>query len=193
MSSFLQPSPNHRVESNRCQASRLRRWWVIEDSFCVCDLALSAAVAHSRRSAASGCQRRFRAHRTSRFGSREPGPSARVVERFTARADSSAARRVGALFWRCRSVSACSFAPRLAHVREWLDDGDTSELSDGDDRVFDATAEPSGRDEPLPSVSVTELASNWGQFSRLPRCADGSGRSPVSFGDLTSKNPLANS
>ncbi len=45
-------APNHRVESNRCQASRLRSWRVIGNGFCVCDGAPSAAVAHPCRSAA---------------------------------------------------------------------------------------------------------------------------------------------
>ena len=44
----MQP-PNHQVETNRCQASRLRSWPVIGGSFCVCDGAPSAAVAHLRR------------------------------------------------------------------------------------------------------------------------------------------------
>ena len=88
----------------------------------------------------------------------------------------------GALCWRGRSVAACSFAPRLAQIRKRLGEGGTSETSDIDDRVSDAAAEPSGRDEPLPSVSITELAGDYGQLSRLPRCADGSGRSPGSFG-----------
>ncbi len=47
---------------------------------------------------------------------------------------------------------------------------------------YDPAAEPSGRDEPLPSVSVTELASNLGRFPCLRRCAVGSGRSPETFG-----------
>ncbi len=37
---------NHQVETNRCQASRLRSWPVIGDSFPVCHGALTAAVAH---------------------------------------------------------------------------------------------------------------------------------------------------
>ena len=44
--------PNNRVESNRCPASRLRSWQVFRSRFCVCDGALSAAVAHLSRSAA---------------------------------------------------------------------------------------------------------------------------------------------
>ena len=47
-------SPNNQVETNRCQASRLRSWPVIGDVFCVCRRALSAAVAHLRRSAKAG-------------------------------------------------------------------------------------------------------------------------------------------
>ena len=45
MAGFI--APNHRVESNRCQASRFRSRRVIGDGFCVCHGALSAAVAHS--------------------------------------------------------------------------------------------------------------------------------------------------
>ena len=75
-----------------------------------------------------------------------------------------------------------SCGSRLAQIRKRLGEGGTSETSDIDDRVSDAAAEPSGRDEPLPSVSITELAGDYGQLSRLPRCADGSGRSPGSFG-----------
>ncbi len=44
-------------------------------------------------------------------------------------------------------------------------------------------AQPSSRDEPLPGVPVAELAGDWGQFPRLPRCAVGSGRSLVPLGD----------
>ena len=42
--------PNHQVETNRCQASRLRSWPVIGDSFPDCHGALTAAVAHLKRS-----------------------------------------------------------------------------------------------------------------------------------------------
>ena len=42
--------PNHQVETNRCQASRLRSRPVIGDSFPVCHGALTAAVAHLKRS-----------------------------------------------------------------------------------------------------------------------------------------------
>ncbi len=42
----MKNSPNHPVETNRCQASRLWSWQVIENSFPVCDRALSAAAAH---------------------------------------------------------------------------------------------------------------------------------------------------
>ena len=41
--------PNHQVETNRCQASRLRSWPVIGDSFPVCHGTLTAAVAHLKR------------------------------------------------------------------------------------------------------------------------------------------------
>ncbi len=41
--------PNHQVETNRCQASRLRSWPVTGDSFPVCHGALTAAVAHPGR------------------------------------------------------------------------------------------------------------------------------------------------
>ena len=65
----MQP-PNHQVETNRCQASRLRSWPVIRGCFCVCHGALAAAVAHLKRSAradsgvaggivASGCGEHF--------------------------------------------------------------------------------------------------------------------------------------
>ncbi len=37
---------------------------------------------------------------------------------------------------------------------------------------------PNHQVETPPSVSVTELTGDWGQFSCLPRCAVGSGRSP---------------
>ena len=43
-------SPNNQVETNRCQASRLRSWPVIGDSFPVCHGTLTAAVAHLKRS-----------------------------------------------------------------------------------------------------------------------------------------------
>ena len=46
MISCTSQPPNNRVESNRCQASRLRSWPVIGDSFPVCHGALTAAVAH---------------------------------------------------------------------------------------------------------------------------------------------------
>ena len=49
--------PNNRVESNRCQASCLRSGRVIGGSFRVCHGALSAAVAHPKRSAASSIMR----------------------------------------------------------------------------------------------------------------------------------------
>ena len=44
----IQP-PNHRVETNRCQASRLRSRRAIGDTFPVWDGALTAAVAHPTR------------------------------------------------------------------------------------------------------------------------------------------------
>ncbi len=42
--------PNNRVESNRCGASRLRRWEEIGGSFRGCHGALTAAVARPSRS-----------------------------------------------------------------------------------------------------------------------------------------------
>ena len=45
------PWPNNRVETNRCQASRLWSWRVIGDGFRVCHDALAAAVALPSRSA----------------------------------------------------------------------------------------------------------------------------------------------
>ena len=128
------------------------------------------------------CHARFPAYAASRFGSRLRVQSARVVVRLAAGAGSITPWRVDALYWRSRSVPSSSFAPRLAPVPKRLGDVATSETSDMDYSVSDASAEPSGRDEPLPSVSVTELAGDWGQFSRLPRYADGSGRSPGTLG-----------
>ena len=44
----IQP-PNNRVESNRCQAPRLRSWQVFRSRYCGCDGTLTAAVAHPCR------------------------------------------------------------------------------------------------------------------------------------------------
>ena len=129
-----------------------------------------------------GRDERFRAHAASRFGSRRRVQSARVDVRLRAGAGSIAARRVGALCCRGRGVAASSFAPRLAPVRERPGDVTTSETSDSDDFMYEPAAEQSGRVEPLPSVSVAELARDWGRFPCLSRCAVGSGRSPEAFG-----------
>ena len=105
-----------------------------------------------------------------------------MVARFRARADSGTARQIDALCWRGRGVSAASLAPRLPPIRKRLDDGGRSETTDSDDSVADPAAEQSGRVEPLLGASVAELAGISEPLLRLRRYADGSGRSPVSFG-----------
>ena len=82
---------NNRVETNRCQASRLRSWPVIGDSFPVCHGTLTAAVAHPERSAASSVMRVF--EHTELRGSRVVGES---------------------------DAAAWPHASQLAQIRAWL-------------------------------------------------------------------------
>ena len=79
-------------------------------------------------------------------------------------------------------MAASSTAPQLAPVRERLGDDSASESSGGDAFVSDPAAEPSGRDEPQPGVSVSKWPCEFGQFHRFRAVAVGGGRSPGSFG-----------
>ena len=65
---------------------------------------------------------------------------------------------------------------RFCEGRSGIDRDRSKELSGGHEG-----AEPSGGVEPLPGVSVAELAGDRERFLRLRRCAVGSGRSPVSL------------